>query len=76
MTSSFQDTYFVKTGRIPLLSLNELGQKSRAKIILSKFVNKPESNSDWLIVFGKFFIGQNIEHVHMTYSFLELLIFF
>ena len=24
----------------------------------------------------KFFIGQNLKHVHMTYSFLELLIFF
>ena len=23
-----------------------------------------------------FFIGQNLNHVHMTYSFLELLIFF
>ena len=23
-----------------------------------------------------FFIGQNLKHVHMTYSFLELLIFF
>ena len=76
MTSSFHDTYFVKTGRITLLSFNELGQKSRAKIIISRFVNKPKSNSDWLIVFGKFFIGQNIKHVHMTYSFLELLMFF
>ena len=28
-------------GRIPLLSLNELGEKLRATIILGKFVNKP-----------------------------------
>ena len=33
--------HFVKRGRIPLLSLNELGEKSRATIILGKFVNKP-----------------------------------
>ena len=62
--------YFVKRGRIPLLSLNELGEKSRATIILGKFVNKPKSSSDWLI-----FFDQNLKHVHM-YSFLELLIFF
>ena len=28
-------------GRIPLLSLDELGEKSQATIILGKFVNKP-----------------------------------
>ena len=33
--------YFVKGGRIPLLSLNELGEKSKVTIILGKFVNKP-----------------------------------
>ena len=33
--------YFVKRGRISLLSLNELGEKSQATIILGKFVNKP-----------------------------------
>ena len=33
--------HFVKRGRIPFLSLNELGEKSRATIILGKFVNKP-----------------------------------
>ena len=30
-------TYFVKRGSIPLLSLSELGEKSRATIILGKF---------------------------------------
>ena len=35
------DTYFVKRGNIPLLSLNELGEKSHATIILGEFVNKP-----------------------------------
>ena len=54
-------TYFVKRGRIPLLSLNELGEKSPATIIFVKFVNKPKSNSDWLIVFGNFFLLVKIE---------------
>ena len=47
--------FFVKRGRIPLLSLNELGEKSRATIILGKLVNRPTSNSPWLLVFGKCF---------------------
>ena len=34
-----QDTFFVNRVRIPLL--NELEEKSRARIILGKFVNKP-----------------------------------
>ena len=37
------------------MSLNELGEKSQATIILGEFVNKPKSNSHWLIVFGKCF---------------------
>ena len=43
MTNSFlsYDTYFVKRGRIPLPSFNELGEKSQATIILGKYVNKP-----------------------------------
>ena len=44
MTSTFvrgQNAYFVKVGRIPYLSLNELGEKSRVTIMLGKFVNKP-----------------------------------
>ena len=66
-----------KSGYVRVLSrevgylLNELGEKSRATIILGKFVNKQKWHSHWL-----FFIGQNLKHVHMTYSFLELLTFF
>ena len=33
------------------MSLNELGEKSRATIILGKFENNPKSNSNWLIFF-------------------------
>ena len=35
-----QDTYFDKRGRIRHLSLNEIGEKSQATIILGKFVSK------------------------------------
>ena len=35
------DTYFVKRGRIPPLSLNELGEKSQATILLREFESKP-----------------------------------
>ena len=55
---------------MPLLNLNELGEKSHATIV--KFVNKAKSN----FYRKMFFIGQNLKHVQMTYSFLELLIFF
>ena len=42
MASSFQVRIrFLSRGRIPLLSVNELGEKSPRKIILGKFVNKP-----------------------------------
>ena len=59
---SSQDTYFVKKGRITPLSLNEFGEILQATIM---FFNKC------------FFIGQNSKNVvHMTYSFLKLLIFF
>ena len=37
-------TYFVKGGRIPLFSLNELGEKSWT-IIIVNFVNKAKLNS-------------------------------
>ena len=40
---------------IPLLSLNELGEKLEVRIVLGKFLRKPKSNSHWLIVFGKCF---------------------
>ena len=49
-------TYFVIRGRILLLSLNELEEKSRVTITLGKFVNKPKLYSHWLIVFGKCFL--------------------
>ena len=66
MTSSFRVGLlnFVIGGRISLLSLNELGEKSQATIILSKFVNKLQAKSYWLIVFGKYF------------SLIKILIFF
>ena len=35
---SRSDTYFVKGGMMPLLKLNELGEKSRISIILCNFV--------------------------------------
>ena len=74
MTSSFQI-------RIPILSveagylflgLNELGEKSQPTIILGEFVKFPLAYSFQRMIF----IGQNLKHVLMTYSFLELLIFF
>ena len=52
-------------GATPLLSLNELGEKSQATIIIGKFENKPQSNSYWLQ--KMFFVGQNLKQVHMTY---------
>ena len=45
----------MKLETIPFLSLNELGEKLQATIIIGKFVNKSQSNSYWLIVFGKCF---------------------
>ena len=56
MTDSFLELliFFLST-LIPLLGLNELGEKSQATIILRKFANKPLSNSHQLIVFGKCF---------------------
>ena len=59
------------------MSLNELGEKSRATIILGKFCKQAIIKLSLAYSFRKmFFIGQNLKHVHMTYSFLELLIFF
>ena len=37
------------------MSLNELGEKLWGTIVLGKFVNNPESNSHWLLLFGKCF---------------------
>ena len=53
MTSSFQVRILILLRVVGYLFLNELGEKSHATIILGKFVNKPYSNSHWLIV------GQN-----------------
>ena len=55
------------------MSLNQLGEKSQAIIILGKFVILT------LLAYSfrkMFFIGQNSKHVRIRYSFLELLIFF
>ena len=44
MTSSFrvlEYTYFVERGKIPLFSLNELGENSVNLTTPGKFVNKP-----------------------------------
>ena len=48
-------------------------QESRTTIILDNFVNKPYQT---LIFVKMFFIGQNSEQVHLTYSLHELLILF
>ena len=73
MTSSFQvKRRILSRGRMPLLSLNELREKSINLSILGKFVNKPLSNSQFL---ENFFIGQNLKFVHMTHFFLQLLIY-
>ena len=62
---------------IDLLILTELGEKLGATIVLSNFVNKLQSNSYWLIVFGKiFFIGQSLKNVQVMFSFHKPLKFF
>ena len=56
------------------MSLNKLGEKSHATIILGKFCKQAIMKLSLAYNFRKmFFIGQNLKHVHMTYSFLELL---
>ena len=58
------------------MTFNEPGKNSRITIILSNLVNKPIK----LLLgysFRKMFItGQNVKHVHVTYFFHGLLIFF
>ena len=62
---------------MPLLSLNELGEKSQSTIILGKFLNQIAIKLLWTYSFREmFFIGQNLKQVHRTYSFLDLLILF
>ena len=78
MTSRFQvRIHILSRGRITLLSLSELGKKLRATIILDKFCKQAIIKLSLAYNFRKMlFIGQNLKHIHMTYSFLELLIFF
>ena len=59
------------------MSLNELGEKLRGTIILCKFCKQAIVKLSLAYIFREmFFIDQNLKHVHMTHSFLELLIFF
>ena len=52
-------------------------EKCQAPIILGKFVKMAIIKLSLAYSFRKmFFIGQNLKHVYMTYSFFELLIFF
>ena len=53
--SSSWNTCFAKRNKTPILSLNEVGEKPRATIILGNFVNKSEPNSHWLEFFRKCF---------------------
>ena len=54
MTRSFQVRIrILSRGRIPLLSLNEFGEKSRVTIILGKFVNKQNQTLIGLNFLGK-----------------------
>ena len=69
--------FFVKRGRIPLLSLIKLGKKSQTAIILGKFCKQVIIKFSLAYSFRKMFlISQILKHVHITYSFHELLIFF
>ena len=77
MTSSFRvRIHILSSDRIPLLSLNELWEVTRdnnsRQICKQAIITLSLAYS-----FQKmFFIGQNLKHVHMAYSFLKLLIFF
>ena len=57
------------------MSLNEFGEKSQATIVRSKFVNKTYQTLIALQFSEMIVIGQKLKHVHITYYFLELLIF-
>ena len=79
MTSSFQVRMRILSREVEYLylSLNKLGEKFRATIILGKFCKQAIMKLSLAYSFRKmFFIGQNLKLVHMAYSFLELLIFF
>ena len=63
---SSQDTYLVKRGRIPLLSLNDPGEKSRATITRGKFCKHIIIKLSLAYSFRKmFFIGQNLTLIRM-----------
>ena len=70
--------YIVKGHRILPLSSNELKENSGATINSSKLVNKSESNSYWLIVFGKCFslvkFKARSHDIFFPWSFVLLLI--
>ena len=58
--------------RIPLLSMNELGEKSGATIRLGNFIITTWSNSYWLVVFGKCLSLVRILSTFTSYYFNEL----
>ena len=59
------------------MSLNEIREKLRATIILGKFVKQAIIKLSLAYNFQKmFFIGQNLKQLLVTYSFLEIFIFF
>ena len=59
------------------MSLNELGEKSQETVNLDKFDKQDIIKLLLAYSFQEMlFICQNLNHVYMTYSFLELLIFF
>ena len=68
----------VKRGRIPLLSLNELWEKSQATTILGKFVKSHNQTLIGLQFSGNAFHWSKFKPLShdISYSFLELLIFF
>ena len=61
------------------MSLNELGEKSQTTIILGKFVNNPQSNSHWFIVFTTFFLlvkksTFTLHELHSVFLFCSIII--
>ena len=68
--------FLLREVRIPLLNLNELGEKSQVTIILVKFVKNHKLSMLSYSFWKMFFIDQNLRYICMTYSLLELLISF
>ena len=68
---------FVKGNRIVIFCLNELEEKTQTTTVLGSFVKQTKIILLLAWSFHKmFFIGQNLNNVHVTYSFDECLIFF